>query len=201
MGPVWLHVRSDVPVPRDISRQQTAPQLGRLRLSCQHATVKILVDRRSRKRKLRNINPRAHRSRCRFLWQSVHGRYMTGSGELAMTGGTGTPCRNFAAAVRSAPRSVPPCHAALPPDGGDAPVPTAVTAPGMQQAMHLKILSPAAAPLFRDIHGRGSPSRPTRRQMTRTARAVQRDCYVRILWEPGADMPRAAQPSRTRSGP
>ena len=60
--PCLLHVCSDVPVLRGISRPQTVLCLGGLRISCQRASVKILVDCVNRTPEQRTFNPRVRGS-------------------------------------------------------------------------------------------------------------------------------------------
>jgi len=60
--PCLLHVRSDVPVPRGSTRPQAALRLGRLRASCQHVMVKMLVDWVNRTPEQRTLNQRAEAS-------------------------------------------------------------------------------------------------------------------------------------------
>jgi hypothetical protein len=64
--PCLLHVCSDVPVLRGINRPQTVPRLGGLRVSCQHASVKVLVECENRIPEQRTLNPRV-----RSRWPSA----------------------------------------------------------------------------------------------------------------------------------
>jgi len=59
--PCLLHVCSDVPVPRDSTRQRTALRLGPLRISCQRSSTKRLVDCVNRICEQRTLNPRVQR--------------------------------------------------------------------------------------------------------------------------------------------
>jgi hypothetical protein len=60
--PCLLRVCSDVPVLRGISRPQTVLRLGGLRISCQRASVKMLVDCVNRTPEQRTLNPRVRGS-------------------------------------------------------------------------------------------------------------------------------------------
>jgi hypothetical protein len=60
--PCLLHVGSDVPVPRGISRPRTVFRLGRLPVSCQRASANMLVEYSNRTPEQRTLNPRARES-------------------------------------------------------------------------------------------------------------------------------------------
>jgi len=66
-----LHVCSDVPVPHGRTRQRTALRLGRLRISPQRASVKMLVDWMNRTPEQRTLNPRVRRR-----WSAALSQYL-----------------------------------------------------------------------------------------------------------------------------